>query len=91
MKLPIIRLEVEGMKHSISVALMEHQIQMDEYVSKAIEEYCTPENIERVVMAASSLAINNALKEEVEKFFRYGNGRKAIATAVENILMNNAT
>lgn len=89
MNIPLIRLEVEGMQHSISVALAEHQLQMDADVQQAIKEYCNPENIRNVIMRASSLAINNAITQEVEKFFSYGNGRRAIAAAVEKTLLSN--
>ena len=88
MSIPIIRLEVQSMKHSIMVALTEHQAQMDEDIQKAVEAYCTDENISRVVRAAATAEMEQAIKEEVGAFFKYGDGRKAVRAAVRDGLIN---
>jgi len=36
--LPIIRLEIEGMKHNIVTALNQKRAELDEYVQKVVEE-----------------------------------------------------
>ena len=82
MNMPIIRLEVEGMKHSIMTALLESQAQIDADIVAAAEAYCTEENISRVVREATSSAMDRVLKDEVRSFFEYGNGRTAIRRAV---------
>jgi len=87
MNMPIIRLEVQGMKHTITHALMEHQTQMDEDIQKAVEDYCSEENISRVITQACRAELEQAIKEEVSSFFRYGDGRKAIKAAVGANLM----
>lgn len=91
MNLPIIRLEVEGMRRSIVTALTEHQAKMDEDVRNAVEAYCQPENITRIIHEAARQALDNAIKEEVKAFFWNGEGRKAVAAAVKESLLKRET
>jgi hypothetical protein len=70
------------MRHSILHALAERQIQMDEYVGDAITRYCTPENLGRLIDIEVTRAIDSAVKEQAESYFKYGAGRKFIAEAV---------
>ncbi len=87
MKLPIIRLEVEGMKYTMQTALQEHVARMDASIIEAVERYCTPENINAVVQKAATEALNCAVKEEVRDFFsRTGNGRKVVREFVNSYL-----
>lgn len=83
----MIRLEVEGMKRSIVVALMEHQAKMDADVIAAVDAYCQPENITRIIQEASWKALDEAIKEEVKAFFWRGDGRVAVAEAVKEALL----
>jgi hypothetical protein len=84
--MPIIRFEVEGMKHSISVALTEYAVKMDADIQAAIEAACTPEHLLRVIKDKAQSVIDRTIAEEVERFFRYGAGRAVIANAVQDIL-----
>ena len=86
MTIPIIRLEVEGMKHQIMVALTAYAAQMDSDIQAAVDEYCTPEHITATVKNIAKGEIDKAIKEEVSKFFSYGNGRTAIMEAVKATL-----
>jgi len=88
---PIIRLEVEGMKYQIMTALTGHAAQMDEDIKTAVDQYCTPENMSRIVKKAASDALDFAIKTEVDAFFRYGGGRKAVAAAVKESILKNET
>jgi len=89
--MPIIRLEIEGMKQQICIALSEYSMQMDKDIQTAVDAYCTPENITRIVRQAAFNALNYVIKEEVDKFFRYGEGRKAVAEAVKGSILNKET
>ena len=91
MNIPIISLNVEGMKHTMKVALMQHQLEMDSMVQSAIDAYCTSENISRIVHSAAEKALDEAIKAEVTNFFRFGDGRKAVAAAVKEAIMSNET
>ena len=89
--IPIIRMEVEGMKAQICTALREYAVQMDKDIQTAVDAYCTPENITRVIHQAAFAALDYAIKEEVDKFFRYGDGRKAVAAAVKESILSKET
>lgn len=79
------------MRHSISMAFREHQVKMDEDVQMAVEAYCQPANISRIINEAATTALDNAIKEEVREFFLRGDGRKAVAEAVKESLLNRET
>jgi dTDP-4-dehydrorhamnose reductase len=91
MNIPVIRLEVEGMKRSIVAALLEHQAKMDADVIAAVEAYCHPQNISRIIHEAARTALDNAIREEVKAFFWQGEGRKAVAEAVKETLLKRET
>jgi hypothetical protein len=84
--MPIIRMEVDGMRYSIIKALTNHAVEMDGQIQSAVDKYCTPENMARVIDAAAKTEIDNAIKAAIEQFYRYGDGRKAIASAVAEAL-----
>lgn len=86
--LPIIRLEIEGMKYAIQTALSRHATEMDTYTNEAIEQFCTEENIHRIVSTKAKALIEAAVVDELKCFFDRGNGRKAIEQAVNDVLMD---
>lgn len=89
--MPLIRLEVDHMKYSMITALHNYSVQMDENIQKAIEEYCTQENLDRVIMDAAHKALDTAIKEEVRNFFWNGDGRSAVAASVRESLLKRET
>lgn len=82
MNVPLIRLEVEHMKQSMVHACSIYLAKMDEQIQAAVERECTVENVTRIIQNAAAEAITKAIKEEVDAFFRYGDGRKVINKAV---------
>jgi hypothetical protein len=86
MNVPIIKLEVEGMKYAIKTALSQHAAEMDTYIQAAVEDYCSEENLKAVVMEQAAEAIELAIQDEIGRFFRIGNGRRAMADAVNAVL-----
>lgn len=91
MNLPIIRLEVEGMRRTMAAMLAKHAVQIDKDIQEAVEAYCTPENLAFVVKTAASKALDATIREEVDKFFRYGDGRTAVAAAVKESILKKET
>jgi uncharacterized protein (DUF924 family) len=84
--MPMIRLEVEGMKHTIMAALLDSKAQIDADIAAAVEAYCTDENISRVMREAVSSAMDRVLKDEVRSFFQYGAGRATVRRAIADSL-----
>ena len=91
MNLPIIKLEIEGIRNTLMVALKEQQLEMDEYIKKSVDDFCDPEKIKIFVQNAANKALADAIREEVKLFFWQGDGRKAVAEAVKTSILNNET
>ena len=79
---PVVRLEVEYMKHSILHAFAEHSAKIDTDVRAAVERFCTVENVRAIVGDAVDRALKAAIEEEINRFYRYGAGREFIKRAV---------
>ena len=83
MNIPIISLQVEGMKHVVKMALTKEAAALDAAVQKAVDDYCTEGNINAIVRREAIAQVDAALKEEVRNFFTWSNGgRLAIREAV---------
>ena len=87
LNVPIIRLEVEGLKRTMLLALTEHVALMDKSLQQAVQDYCTEYNIDYIVRREAELQLDAALKEEVGRFFAFnGSGRAAVRQAVTETL-----
>jgi hypothetical protein len=84
--MPRIKLEVDGMKLQIVQALDAYTLQMNGNIKHILDNVCTKENITRIIQQTADKEINNAIEQEVQNFFRYGEGRHAISDAVKNKL-----
>lgn len=89
--LPLIRLDVQNMRHSMAVALSKYTTELDETLQAALEAYCTPQNLERVIQSEVTKVLDQVIREEVKNWFIYGEGRKAIKEAVEKKLRDSET
>jgi len=79
---PIIRLELQNMKHSIWHALTQYEVEIDQYIQEALDRVCSHENIREVVMRQTKATLEYELKELIDHFFKYGDGRKALEEMV---------
>jgi hypothetical protein len=87
MNIPIISLEIQGMKNTIKTALAEQAALMDKHIQDALEKLCTEDSVAAIVEAEARKQIELALKEEVQNFFRWSsNGRAAVREAVHEHL-----
>jgi len=84
--IPMIRLEVEGMKYAIQMAMSEHLIKMDKDIQAAVDAVCTPERITAIVFDTATREIKAAIESEVRSFYAFGAGRRAIADSVRKQL-----
>jgi len=87
MNLPIIKLEIQGMRHTIATALSQHSAAMDADVQREIEAFCSEGSITRIIQDIVRREVTAAVTEEVQNFFRYSRpGRQAIREAVQQHL-----
>jgi hypothetical protein len=84
---PLIRVEIENMRHSMVMAFSDYQLKMDEMFKTAVEEACEPTRIQMVLNEAAKRYLNEAIDKEVKAFFDYGStGRKMVKELVEKKL-----
>ena len=84
--MPIIRLEVDRMKHTLITALSDYQARLDSQLLASIEAYCTHDNIARVIDDQVRNTLDLIIREEVRNWFSYGAGRAFIRQAVQKRL-----
>jgi len=89
--IPIIRLEVEHMHHTMMVALSEYTAQLDSYLKDALDKFCTPENLRRIIEEEVYRTLDIVIREQVKNWFLYGDGKKVIKQAVEQKLKDGTT
>src|SRR5690242_10711855 len=90
MSIPVVRLEIEYMKHSILQAFTEYSAKVDADVREAVERFCAPGNVKVIINKAVEQTLKHAIEAEIEKFFQYGAGRHVIAEAVKTKLEKDA-
>jgi hypothetical protein len=75
----------------MAVALNKYILQLDETLQRALDAYCTPENLERVIRSETELVLDQIIKEEVRNWFVHGEGRAIIKESVHKKLRDNVT
>lgn len=85
---PIIRLELEGMRHSMLMAFSEHQGVLEDEVRSAVEKYCTPENLSLVIQAEAKRCLDAAVKRAIDDYFCWGEGKESVKAAVLEMINN---
>lgn len=90
--MPVIKFDIEGMRHTMLMYLSEYAAQMDKDIKDAVDDFCTDGNLTRIIRETAQRQIKLAVEEEVSKFFQYsGEGRKMVALAVREALFNKQT
>jgi hypothetical protein len=89
--IPIIKLEVDHMKHTMMVALSKYTAQLDRNLQEAVERFCTPENLQRIIENEADKQLDIVIREQVRAWFNYGEGRDVIKRAVEQKLKDATT
>lgn len=87
---PLIKLEVEGMKHSILRHFNLHQSNISDQVKKEIENVIDAFDFENAITKAAS----DILYDTIKQYFTFGEGstivRKAMQQALNNAFKDNA-
>lgn len=82
MSIPIIKLSLENMRHEILVAIHQHMMANDIHIQKSLEAICTEEHISSLFNAEVVKALSDSLGKEISDWFKYGEGRDLIKSAV---------
>jgi hypothetical protein len=81
-QIPMIRLELEGMKQEMMIALTRYHTQINENVEAQLKNIVEHFDYERVVTEVARQTINEA----IQTYFRQGEGKQVITTAVYEAL-----
>lgn len=79
---PFIHIEFRSMKFAITQAISKELLEMDETFTKAVEEACSPENVQRCLNRAVDQCLKEQIDEAVKSFFTRGIGYTEIIRAV---------
>jgi hypothetical protein len=83
---PVIRIEIERMRQTMSTMLSDQAALVDAELQAALDRFCQPDNIKRVVQEAAHAALKSALTSEISNFFHMGAGRRTLAAEVQQQL-----
>jgi hypothetical protein len=86
MDMPIIRLEIEGMKHSIVTALAAHGGRVSKAVEAEIDHFLTTFDWSASVRSAMVPILNSLIADAVKRHFEYGEGRALVMGEVVRVL-----
>ena len=84
--LPIIRLEVGHLRHTMVRMMTDHTAKMDFQIKQAIEQACSPDNVQRILDEAARRYLAQAIDDEVKSFLLCGKGRALLRKQIEKRL-----
>lgn len=80
---PIVKIEIESMRHSLKTMLSEHVLAVDEQMRAAVDEALKPENVAEFLREQVRIHMRAAISDEIQRAFGYTSaGRAAIREAV---------
>lgn len=79
---PIVRLELEGLKTCILAALESQAGEFTQMAKEALNEFCSEGHVRDLVRIQVRAEVERAIKDEIRAFYSYGEGRKAVHEAV---------
>lgn len=81
-QMPRARIELEGLKYTMYHMLDHMQLKMTGDIKAAVEEFCQPEHLTRVIRAETEQALYEVVRDTVKDWFDSGSGREAIGRMV---------
>lgn len=83
---PIVRIEIEAMKQTLNVMLSHQAALLSEEMQAAVDSFCEPERIRKLVEETAHRELEAIVKDEIASFFRYGAGRRTIRDSIQRKL-----
>ena len=72
MNMPIIKIELESMKHTVCHAMTEHLSEMDEGIQEAVKVAVDNFDYRGEISRIANAQIKQALEEAIRRHFQYG-------------------
>jgi hypothetical protein len=85
----IFNFEVGHMKESIQIAMQQYAAELEEMIQACVDKHCNAEDLAKLMDKEVSNVINATVKEEIHRFYRYGEGAKVIKDAIRARLGDN--
>lgn len=82
-EIPVIRIELERMRHTFCAMLGEHMAKMDRDIRAAIEAEITPERVGAMLRQQAAETLREAIKSALEASVRYGAGAATLRQMVD--------
>lgn len=89
MEMPRITMQLEGLKDTIQVAMIGQMDEINAYVQEATDKYCSQENLKELIEHQVKTIIDATIKENIDHYYRYGDGQKIIKEVVLSKLVMN--
>lgn len=86
-RMPIIKIEVESMKHTIQHAMHEHFVKIDAMIQAEIERVTNPENIKFEISCIAQKVMKEEVDKAVRHYFSFGEGRQKIDDMIKKIVI----
>lgn len=81
-QVPIIKFDLQHAREHIAVAVATRSDEISEMVQESLDEFCTVENLQRIINQHVGVIIPEIIKTELDNFYKYGDGRAVIKEAV---------
>ena len=88
MNVPIISVQIEGMRQQLKVALSEFAMKQDAMFQQAVDSVMQPETVRQLLEESASKYLREEIDSQLKNFFRYGKGREFIEDEITNSLMD---
>lgn len=82
MNLPILRIEIEQIKHNLCLMLSEYALNLDGLLKDSIDKFCTKENLVKIIDNQAQVVIRQEVEKAVTRFFTYGEGSEIVDAVV---------
>jgi hypothetical protein len=85
-EMPMLRVELEHHKQTLIAAINDRLADQEHILKDAVERALTPEYVRATVEKQAREVFDRVLVDEIQNYYRYGNGRAAIRAAIEERL-----
>lgn len=84
--IPLIRLELSGMKYQVVHALMIHNREMEDAVESAVDAALNSFDFPAIVNQEVNKVVTEVVHQTIVEFFSFGEGRKILTEGVNEAL-----
>lgn len=80
--IPVIKITIDHMRHSLLSAMSDYAVQLDEQIKLAVDDALQPDRIQKFLNDIARKEIDLAIEKCVSGYFRRGDGARAVESVV---------